>query len=72
MPASGEYTRTDILFRVALNGIVPTDWFAPVDTVVPAHSSAVGRLHHPRHHVDAARGVVHHVESSAPPKPVSV
>ena len=44
MPASGDQTRTVILVLLAVNGIVGTEKFGPVDTVVPAHSSAVADL----------------------------
>ena len=56
----------------ASNGILPTDWFAPVDTVVPAHTSAVADFTTFATVFAALAGSGVSDESSAPPKPVSV
>ncbi len=72
MPALGEYTRTVIRVLVAVNGIVPTELLAPVDTVVPAHNSAVADFTTLATLLPALVGSATTVESSAPPNPVSV
>ena len=56
----------------AAKGIVGTDWFAPVDTVVPAHSSAVADFTTRATLLVPPAGSTTTVESSAPPNPVSV
>ena len=71
MPARGEYTRTVIFVLVEVNGILPTDWLSPVDTVTPAHGSAVADL------TTCATMLLPSVGSgtrvpAAPPKPVRV
>ena len=71
-PAAGEYTRTVMRVFAASSGILPTDWLAPVDTVVPAHSSAVADFTTRATWLVPPVGSVTTVESSAPPKPVSV
>ena len=72
MPAFGEYTRTVILVSVAVNGILPTDSLASVDTVVPAHISAVADFTTLATCCCRRSDRATSVESSAPPKPVSV
>ena len=71
-PARGEYTRTRIFVSAAVNGIIPTDSFGPVDTVVPAHNSAVADFTTFATVFVPSVGSVASVESSAPPNPVSV
>ena len=56
----------------ASNGILPTDWFAPVDTVVPAHTSAVADFTTFATLLAPPVGSFTTEESSAPPNPVSV
>ncbi len=72
MPAFGEYTRTVILVSVAENGILGTALLAFVDTVVPAHNSAVADFTTFATVLLLTTGSGTSVESSAPPKPVSV
>ncbi len=72
MPARGEYTRTVIFVLVDVNGILPTELLAPVDTVVPAHNSAVADFTTFATMLLPSVGSGTSVESSAPPKPVSV
>ena len=55
-----------------LTGILPTDWLGPVETVVPAHSSAVPDLTTRATRFAPPIGSAATVESSAPPNPVSV
>ena len=65
-------TRTVIVVLLAVNGSAGTEKFGPVDTVVPAHSSAVADLTTLATLLAALVGSTTTVESSAPPKPVSV
>ena len=68
-PAAGEYARTVMRVLAASSGITSTDWFAPVDTVVPAHTSAVADFTTFATLFVPPVGSVTTVESSAPPKP---
>ena len=72
MPALGEYTRTVMRVLDASNGILPTELFGPVDTVVPAHTSAVADFTTFATLLAPPAGSSTTEESSAPPKPVSV
>ncbi len=71
-PAAGDHTRTVIVLAVALNGIGAIEKFASVDTVTPAHSSAMADFTTLATLLAPPAGSVTMVESSAPPKPVSV
>ena len=57
---------------LAVNGSVGTEKFAPVDTVVPAHNSAVADFTTLATLFVPLAGSSTTVESSAPPKPVRV
>ena len=70
--SSGDHTRTDIVVADAVKGSVGTEKFEPVDTVVPAHNSAVADFTTRATLFEPPTGSTTMVESSAPPKPVSV
>ncbi len=72
MPASGDQTRTDMRVSLAVKGSAGTEKFGPVDTVVPAHNSAVADFTTLATRLAGSVGSATTAESSAPPKPVRV
>ncbi len=71
-PAAGDHTRTVIVLAVALNGIGAIELPGAVDTVTPAHSSAVADLVTCATLLAPPAGSATTLAASAPPKPVSV
>ena len=71
MPAVGDQTRAVTVVRVAVKGSVTMALLGQIDTVVPAHSSAVPDLTILATRLAALVGSTTTVASSAPPKPVS-
>ena len=71
VPAVGDQTRAVSVVRVAVKGSVTMAWLGQMDTVAPAHTSAVPDLTILATRLAALVGSTTTVASSAPPKPVS-